>query len=201
MPLILTALIALLPGLVSSQETPGFTLCNEPVANKSIIGLWLHDAVQTHGQYAGLRVWTRIEIRADGETIEDYFGADPNLSDIPALARLFSTWTSGSYVDPEPAKGSYAVIRLQPYLLATYNPDTDSYVGLRGASLPVFRRFVLSPARDQMLLTTSVFLGLSSTSQALTFPTDFEIRNFLRQVAANTAVEDASWGRLKAQMR
>ncbi len=199
MPLIFTALIALLPSLVSSQQTPGFAPYDEPRADKGIIGIWLHDEVQTHGQYAGLRVWTQLELRSDSEAIENYFSADPNESDLPAFARLFLTWSSGSYVDPEPAKGTYEVIRLEPYLSANYNPETNSYTGLRGAFLPIFRRFVLSPDKDEMTLTTSVFLGLSTETQALTFPPNFEIRNFQRQESPVTVVEEASWGRLKTR--
>ena len=38
MPLILVMLIALLPRFASGQETPGFALCDEPTAGKSIVG-------------------------------------------------------------------------------------------------------------------------------------------------------------------
>ncbi len=198
---ILLVLIALLPSLASGQHTPGFVPCNEPTESKSIVGIWLHDAVQTHGRYAGRHVWTQLELRTDGEAVENYFSRDPNLSDVPAFARLLLTWTSGTYVDPEPDKGAYEVIRFSPYLSATYNPSTNSYAGLRGSFLPVFRRFVLASVENEMQLTSSVFLGLNSSAQILTFPTDFEIRTFLRQTAPVTAVEDLSWGELKARPR
>ena len=201
MPFVLVIMIALLPRLSLGQETTGYALCDEPLASKSIVGVWLHDEVQTHGQYRGLHVWTQLEILADGEAVEDYFSEDPNQSDLPAFARLLSTWTSGSYVDPEPAKGTYEVIRLKPYLSATYNPETNSYAGLRGSFLPIFRRFMLSPAKDEMALTTSVFLGLADDAQPLTFPLDFEIRNFQRQVTASTAVNESSWAQLKTSLR
>ena len=201
MPLILVMLIALLPRLASGQEPPGFARCDEPAGTKSIVGTWLHNAVQGHGQYLGLRVWTQLELLADGEAIENYFSEDPNLSDVPAFSRLSSTWTSGSFTDPDPDKGTYEVIRLEPYLSATYNPSTNSYAGLRGSFLPVFRRFVLSPAKDEMLLTTSAFLGLADSASALTFPSDLEIRNFQRQVSPATAVEHVSWGQFKTRLR
>ncbi len=121
---ILLVLIALLPSLASGQHTPGFVPCNEPTESKSIVGIWLHDAVQTHGRYAGCHVWTQLELRTDGEAVE-----------------------------------------------------------------------------NEMQLTSSVFLGLNSSAQILTFPTDFEIRTFLRQTAPVTAVEDLSWGELKARPR
>ena len=72
----------------------------------------MHNAVQSHGEYLGLRVWTQLELLADGEAIENYFSEDPNLSDVPAFSRLNSTWTSGSFTDPDPDKGTYEVIRL-----------------------------------------------------------------------------------------
>ncbi len=111
MPLILVMLKAPLPRLASGQETPGFALCDEPAAAKSIVGAWLHNAVQNHGQYLGLRFWTQFELLADGEAIENYFSEDPNLSDVPTFSRLSSTWTSNSFTDPDPDKGTYEVIR------------------------------------------------------------------------------------------
>ena len=87
MTLILVMLIALLPRLASGQETPGFAVCDEPAATKSIVGAWLHNAVQNHGQYLGLRVWTQFELLADGEAIENYFSENPNLSDVPTFSR------------------------------------------------------------------------------------------------------------------
>lgn len=161
----------------------------------------MHNAVQSHGQYLGLRVWIQLELLADGEAIENYFSEDPNLSDVPAVSRLSYTWTSGSFTDPDPDKGTYEVIRLLPYLSANYNPSTNSYAGLRGSFLPVFRRLVLSPAKDEMLLTTSAFLGLADSASVLTFPSDLEIRNFQRQVSLATAVENVSWGQFKTRLR
>ncbi len=201
MPLILVMLIALLPRLASGQETPEFALCDEPAAGKSIVGTWLHNAVQNHGQYLGLRVWTQFELLADGEAIENYFSEDPNLSDVPTFSRLSSTWTSNSFTDPDPDKGTYEVIRLEPYLSANYNPSTNSYAGLRGSFLPVFRRFELSPGKDEMLLTSSAFLGLADSASVLTFPSDLEIRNFQRQVSLATAVENVSWGQFMTRLR
>ena len=192
---------ALLPRLASGQETPGFALCDEPAAGKSIVGTWLHNAVQNHGQYLGMRVWTQFELLADGEAFENYFSEDPNLSDVPTFSRLSSTWTSNSFTDPDPDKGTYEVIRLEPYLSANYNPSTNSYAGLRGSFLPVFRRFVLSPGRDEMLLTTSAFLGLADSASVLTFPSDLELRNFQRQVSLATAVENVGSGQFKTRLR
>ena len=131
MTLNLVMLIALLPCLASGQETPGFTRCDEPTAAKSVVGTWLHIAVQSHGQYLGMRVWTQLELLAGGEAIENYFSEDPNLSDVPAFSRLISTWTNGSFTNPDPDKGSYEVIRLEPYLSANYNPSTNSYADQR----------------------------------------------------------------------
>ena len=201
MPLILVMLKAPLPRLASGQETPGFALCDEPAAAKSIVGAWLHNAVQNHGQYLGLRFWTQFELLADGEAIENYFSEDPNLSDVPTFSRLSSTWTSNSFTDPDPDKGTYEFIRLEPYLSANYNPSTNSYAGLRGSFLPVFRRFELSPGKDEMLLTSSAFLGLADSASVLTFPSDLEIRNFQRQVSIATAVENVGSGQFKTRLR
>jgi hypothetical protein len=206
-PLFLTPLLAALslaailtPGRAHGQTEAGFVACSDPAAAKDIVGSWLHDSVQTHGQFAGFRVWTRLQIHADGEAVEDYFFEEPGQSDLPAFARLFATWTSGSYIDPEADKGVFEVIRLAPYLSATFNPTTGTYDGLGGLSLPVFRRFILSPDGTGMALSTSVFLGLPSQNQALSFPADFESRDFVRQSTNTTAVADLSWGRIKSLM-
>jgi len=201
MPLLIAALVALSAGLASGQADPGFSPSEVPPQDRAVIGVWMHDAIQSHGQFAGARIWTRLELRADGEAVEDYFVADPALSDLPAAARLLATWTSGSYVDPEPAKGIFEVIRLAPYLSSTFNPDTGRYTNLSGLSLPIFRRFTLSPSSDEMTLSTSAFLGLEGSATVLSFPDDAEDRRFVRQPVPGTAVGSVSWGRLKADRR
>ena len=72
MPILLALLFAIIPASASGQQ-PGYTPCTDSIADKPIIGRWLHDSVQTHGAFAGVRVWARLEIRADGEIVEDYF--------------------------------------------------------------------------------------------------------------------------------
>lgn len=201
MPLLLALLFALSAGLASGQVAPGFSPSEVPPEDRKVLGVWIHDAVQEHGQFAGVRIWTRLELHADGEAVEDYFVENPATSDLPATARLLATWTSGSYVDPEPDKGTFEVIRLAPYLSSTFDPNTGRYNNLRGLSLPVFRRFALSSSSNEMTLSTSAFLGLEDGTQALSFPDDTVDRLFVRQPAVGTAVDAVSWGRLKAGMR
>ena len=88
MPLFLALLVALSASLASGQAVPGFSPSEVPPEDREVLGVWIHDAVQEHGQFAGFRIWTRLELHADGEAVEDYFVENPATSDLPPAARL-----------------------------------------------------------------------------------------------------------------
>ena len=200
MPILLALLYAIVPASASGQQ-PGYTPCTDSIADKPIIGRWLHDSVQTHGAFAGVRVWARLEIRADGEIVEDYFTEDPTAGRPIAFSRLFSTWTSGEFADPDPAKGAFPVMRLEPYLSQVYSPGSESYSSLRGGLLPVFRRFAVSDSKDELTLWGSAVLQLPGSASAMSYPSGLEIRHFRSERFGATSVEKATWGQVRSQIR
>ena len=196
----LALLCALIPAAASGQP-PGYTPCTDSIADKPIIGIWLHEGVQPHGALAGVRVWTRLEIRADGETVEDYFTADPSIGTPTAFSRLFSTWTSGEFVDPDPAKGSFAVMRLAPYLSQVYRPGSASYSSVRGGLLPVFRRFALGRGEEELVLWGSTVLHLPGSDSVMSYPSGLEMRRFRREDSRGTLIDQATWGQVRNRLR
>jgi hypothetical protein len=185
-----------------AQPTVGYMPDGDLKASE-IVGIWINQSIHADGDEVGTDLWQRIEIRADGELVHDYFAADPDLGDPPPVERLFSQWSVGSYVDPDPEQGTYMVLRVAPYESQSLIAGTLSYRIFRTNFIPVFRRFSVLKAADQLTLSEPFVLVLPFTNQARSFPMEAAFLDYMRNspTVQPSAVKPTGWGHIKVHRR
>jgi len=201
LPALLAALLCLCTA-VYAQPTVGYTP-DEDLQASGLVGTWINQSIHVDGSEAGADLWQRIEIRSDGEMLHDYFAADPNIGDSPPIERLFSQWSVGSYVDPDPQQGTYMVLRIAPYESHSLVAGTLNYRRIRSNFIPVFRRYSFSNTTKQMTLSEPFVLVLPFTNQARSFPIEAAFLDYTRHspTVLPSAITSISWGHIKAHTR
>jgi hypothetical protein len=182
-----------------AQPTAGY-MPDVNLQTSTLVGTWVNQSLHKDGDETGIDLWQRIEIRADGELVHDYFAADPDLGDPPPVERLFSKWSVGSYVDPDPEQGTYMVIRVAPYESQSLIAGTLNYRTFRNNFIPVFRRFSFLKAANQLTLSEPFVLVIPFTNQARSFPMEATFLDYIRHTptARPSAVTPTAWGHIKA---
>ncbi len=193
-------LIALLCAPVCAQPSAGYAPETDD-HSAPLVGTWLNWSLYVHDGAEGVPLWQRVEIRTDGEMVHDYFYTDPSLGDSIPSERLFARWSAGEYTDPDPAQGTYRVIRIAPYESHSLVAGTREYRRMRGSFIPVYRRFALSEVDRSLSLSEPVVLVLPFVEELRSFPPDAAFLNYTRDAptALPSAVSPASWGRIKRQ--
>lgn len=192
-------LIVLFCAPLCAQEPAGYTP-DVRSFGAPLIGVWTSKSLHQHnGEEAD--VWHRVEIRADGEMVHDYFSADPSPGNLDPIERLFSRWSAGEYVDPDPAQGSYQVMRIAPYESHSLVGGSNEYLRMRGEFVPVYRRFSFSQADSQLTLSEPFVLVVPYANVPRSFPTNATFLDYTRYVAtsAPSAITPARWGSIKSR--
>lgn len=198
----LLVLIALLCAQVAAQQTAGYAPDTDD-HNAPLVGTWLNRSLYAHDGGEGVPLWQRLEIRTDGEMVHDYFYVDPSLDDAVPAERVFSRWSAGQYTDPDPAQGTYRVIRIAPYESHSLVAGTRQYRRVRGSFIPVYRRFSLSEIDLSLSLSEPVILVVPFVDQLLSFPPDAAFLDYARHAptALPSAVAPSSWGWIKERQK
>jgi hypothetical protein len=192
-------LIALLCAPLGAQEPAGYT----PEAHSSgtpLVGVWTSKSLHQHDGQA-VDLWHRVEIRPDGEMVHDYYSVDPSSGNPNPIERLFSQWSAGAYVDPDPAQGTYQVMRIAPYESHSLVGDSNEYMRMRGSFIPVYRRFSFSQADSQLTLSEPFVLVVPYANEPRSFPAEATYLDYTRYVpiVAPTSVTPMRWGSIKSQ--
>jgi hypothetical protein len=193
-------IVVLLSAPLYAQQTAGYTPHAE-FFNAPLVGVWTSRSLHQHAGGEAVDVWHRVEIRADGQMVHDYFNVPPESGNPDPIERLFSTWSAGDYIDPDPNMGSYQVMRIAPYESHSLVDGTSDYRRMRGDFIPVYRRFILSEVNDQLALSEPFVLVVPFVDQLRSFPPEASFLNYARYAptAAPSAVAPVRWGWLKAQ--
>ena len=195
-------LAALLFSSTHAQTQAGYT----PAASffsSDLVGTWTNQFLHLHDGQVPQVLWQRVEIGADGLMAHDYFTADPAQGAPDPIERLFSRWSAGLYVDPDPAQGSYLVIRIAPYEAHSLIAGTRSYRTLVNYFVPVYRRFSLSKLEDELALSEPFVLVIPFVEQLRSFPSDATFLSYTRHEpnALPSPVLPTSWGHIKQLKR
>ncbi len=192
-------LVALFCTTAHAQSATGFMADEELAGN--MVGTWTNQSVHMDGGGPAQDLWQRIEIRADGELLHDYFAADPDIGDPPPIERLFSRWSAGSYIDPDPALGTYMVLRAAPYESHSLIAGTLRYRRISSNFIPVFRRFSFLLEPDQITLSEPFVLVLPFTNEARSFPAKANYLDYTRRPTTerSSLVAPSSWGQIKTR--
>ena len=198
-PLPALLLIALLCAPLCAQESAGYAP-NNRLYSTPLVGVWTSKSLHQHGGQA-VDLWHRVEIRADGEMVHDYYSFDPSSGNHNPIERLFSQWSAGQYVDPDPAQGTYQVIRIAPYESHSLMGDSNEYLRMRGVFIPVYRRFSFSQADGQLTLSEPFVLVVPYTNAPRSFPAEATYLDYTRYVpiSAPTSITPMRWGLIKSQ--
>jgi hypothetical protein len=188
---------ALFCATAHAQPATGFIADEELTGN--MVGIWTNQSVHMGAGGPAQDLWQRIEMRADGELVHDYFAADPDIGDPLPIERLFSLWSVGSYIDPDPAQGTYTVLRTAPYESHSLIAGTLRYRRISSNFIPVFRRFSFLTDPDQITLSEPFVLVLPFTNEARSFPAEASYLDYTRRPDAElpSLVAPASWGQIK----
>ena len=194
--LVALLLVVLICAPLCAQESAGYAPDNG-LFNTPLVGVWTSKSLHQHDSQA-VDLWHRVEIRADGEMVHDYYNVDPSSGNPKPIERLFSQWSAGEYVDPNPAQGTYRVIRITPYESHSLTGDSNEYLRMRGAFIPVYRRFSLSQADGQLTLSEPFVLVVPYTDASRSFPAEATYLDYTRYVPV-TSVAATRWGLIKNQ--
>lgn len=188
--------IILLCAPLCAQESAGYAPDNG-LFRAPLVGVWTSKSLHQHDRQA-VDLWHRVEIRADGEMVHDYYNVDPSSGNTKPIERLFSQWSAGKYVDPDPARGTYQVMRITPYESHSLMGDSNEYLRMRGAFIPVYRRFSFSQADGQLTLSEPFVLVVPYTDIPRSFPAEATYLDYIRYVP-DTSVAATRWGLIKNQ--
>tara|TARA_Y100001933_G_C18953237_1_gene544783 strand:- start:157 stop:771 length:615 start_codon:yes stop_codon:yes gene_type:complete len=198
-PLLALLLTALLCASIRAQEPAGYTPDNR-LSGTPLVGVWTSKSLHQHDGQA-VDLWHRVEIRADGEMVHDYYSVNPSSGNPNPIERLFSQWSAGQYVDPDPAQGTYQVIRISPYESHSLMGNSDEYLRMRGEFIPVYRRFSFSQADGQLTLSEPFVLVVPYTNAPRSFPAEATYLDYTRYVPISvpTSIAPTRWGLIKSQ--
>ena len=194
--LVASFLVVLLCAPLCAQKSAGYAPDNS-LFSTPLVGIWTTKSLHQHDSQA-VDLWHRVEIRADGEMVHDYYNVDPSSGNPNPIERLFSQWSTGEYVDPDPARGTYRVICITPYESHSLMGDSNEYLRMRGAFIPVYRRFSLSQADGQLTLSEPFVLVVPYTNVPRSFPAEATYLDYTRYVPV-TSVAATRWGLIKNQ--
>ena len=179
----------------------GFTDGAPAAARGELLGLWINSYLTDPSAGPVRRLWQTFEILDEGLAVHAYYFNDPLAGGTEPFSRVVSVWAAGTFRDPEPAKGTFDVIRFTPQLYSNLIPGTMRYRHLRGSFAPQFRRFFFSagaesPDPDRLTLSELVVLEFP-VDRVRSFPDEALFTEYRRVRIAPSAVEAVSWGRLK----
>lgn len=174
---------------------------NGAAARGALLGLWINSYLTDPEAGPVRRLWQTFEIFDEGVSVHAYYFSDPLEGDEEPFSRVVAIWEAGVFNDPEPAKGSFEVIRFTPQVYSNLIPGTMRYRHLRGSFAPQFRRFFFAPDADRLnpdRLTMSELVVLEfPVDQVRSFPDEAIFTEYRRVQAVPSAVEAVSWGKLK----
>lgn len=191
------AVLALVRASWSQPADPGFAQDADPGNARRLAGRWINEFLFARGDETPQRFWQIVEYARNGQTAHDYFSSDPRLQIEPIpYTRVVSTWTVGTFVDPQADKGQVAVIRIQPSTQINYDDVRMRYQHFSGNFGPQFRRFALAAADARLSLSELVVLEVPGNI-FISFPDDARNMLFERLPDPPSAVHDSGWGQLK----
>ncbi len=187
--------IALTPWPLWAQD-PGFSPATPAQQPAQLAGRWINAFYFAQPDQLPRPFWQVIKLDADGRAQHSYFSRDPVAEPSTPYTSILSTWQAGLFVDPEVAKGTFAVIRLQPNEQINYDALLNSFQYIRGNFGPQFRRYTLSSDGAQLTLSELVVLEVPGDI-VISFPSAARDMVFSRLVDRPSAVEFARWGQIK----
>ena len=193
---ILLALCLPLAASRAQESAPGFVPETSGIDASHLAGRWINQFLFSLDGATPQTFWQIVEFGADGATTHDYFSADPRLHTAPPYTRIASTWSVGTFVDPQPAKGKIAVIRIQPNRQTNYDAMRERFVHIRGNFAPQFRRFSFSADFARLTLSELVVLEVPG-NLLLSFPADVRDMVFKRMPDPASPVRATTWGQIK----